>query len=237
MSHTEEKKFLISNKRVIASHISLYFSRLQLILDYDKYPWQADSISKDVTLLKQAEPCFNNDSTVVVAGIPSDFEIQKFSTAAKTLYIPPVAWNNNAISKRISNQISLTPRTLDNLIDTDLPDQISLFYARLSLNLSDTKTFFLINQILKKMYVRAKIFIEGRGKRDSVITQGKIIGPHLICNSKKILRIWTVDFVNKNLIKKLGLRLISYEVNSYNQKNGILESHRFILEKQDKQVF
>lgn len=237
MNHSEEKEMLLRNKKTIFKYPSHYFTSLIPLSDYDNFLSHSDILTKNEDLLNQATSYLDGDDIVVLAGIPRETELKVFSAAAKVVCIPPAGWSKNRLIGEINDNCAFTGHALDNIIDQDLPNKISLFYTHFSLNLSDIKTFFFVNQLLKKMRNNAKILIEGRGIHDNVIKKGKSIGPNIVLIDKQIVRVWNIDFVNEKLVSKLGLLLLSHKVNSKVKKGFFYESNQFIFEKQGKQIF
>ncbi len=231
MNHTEERELLISNRQIITAHPSSYFSTLQCISDYDGYPWQADPLSRDASLVANVKEVVTPSGIQVVMGVPTETEISTLTSAEKIICIPTACMWGNKWNKEVLNRLSFTRHDNNNLLDNDLPERISLFYSRLSLNLSDTKTFFCSNQVVKKMLMGGHLFIEGRSERDGVVSNGKRIGPNLILADDHLVRVWTKEYVANYLVKKLGLLLINQTTASHVWRGSVLESRRFILKK------
>ncbi|MFH2097404.1 MAG: NUDIX domain-containing protein [bacterium] len=239
MSYHEERNFLTLHRARIVSCPSPYFSVLINDSEYDGYPWKSDQLSADTSFLGQAQPLVSDDSVVVIAGIPMKDEIKAMSVASSVLVIPPPGYNITESGEEdwLDDHIRIAPRTLENVLDHDLPDNVSLFYARLSLNFSDTKTFFLLNQVRKKMRIGGVFCIEGRGERDGVIRRSVSYGPNLVRVDGKLLRVWTFEYVQNILVNKLNLQLIFHKERLLNQGSEYLISNQFVLRKLDAQGY
>lgn len=242
MDHIEEKEFLLRHHKTILAYSSAYFSALVPVENHDSYSWLADALSSDITLAERAVKYIHRGDVVVVADLPSEAEYRLLAGQSTSLLClaPPIWKNDLTVSKppyKVTNQFNLAPHSIDNIIDQDLPQGLSLLYAHLSLNLSDTKIFFLINQIIKKMRLGGYILIEGRTEEDYTAIAGTVIGPHIVEYNHCYIRIWTEEFIQQNLIERLRLSLVSLEHNYMEWEGKRLASIQLILQKQKAQGY
>lgn len=237
MSHSEEQDLLTVNRNAICSHHSLYFDELKPLPDYDGSP--ADQGSHSISNSAVIGELRKNISSgvVVTVGFPISKELCELAVDKHLFSVPSAGWECKINFNDSGRTFKLCHRSLNNLLDQDLPDNISLFFAQRLLNLSDTKTFFVVNQIRKKMINGGLFYIEGRSENDALVISGRPIGPNLVINRGKIIRVWTREFVDQQLVAKLGLKLVAH--NEYEEAGDSVKSSigQFLLCNSAIEVF
>ena len=224
MRHEEEKTFLKKHQRIIQECSSPYFEEVGKDKDinvlYDKFIL----INKQATDFPNiARPYVWHGNTVFEVGVSDGSDLYHFYQS-KAIRAWGTSNSNNFLAKaKLKFQDSKTGKSqklvcclAENIIYQDLPDEIDIFYARFSLNLTKTKIFFLINNVLKKMKKGGYIMIEGVTKNNYFAKDGVGIANGLVKNNKGFLiRVWDEDFIKECFLKRLHLSLVELKTQSY----------------------
>lgn len=243
MHSPEEKELLLQHKDIIEQHPSPYFAENDLENQWDethsKFAGDKELICDDIDLSKQALEYIKPGDIIFEIGVASGRDALLFAKEKKAI-IYGVDISDQALDQALSKFQTaglvdlLKPQHLnaDNIISADLPDKINVFYTRFSLNLSDTKTFFLLNEILKKMPVGGYFFVEGKTENDYKIKDGVLVGPNLVKSKDGFLiRVWNENFINQNIIERLRLKLVKMKRKPFTWGDKQGESLYFIAQK------
>lgn len=239
MSKGEEKKFLKQNKNLIKNNASPYFVKF---LQTNKMKNDRLDINYNPKLNEELDRYVKNGDNILALGLSNPKKLAQLAKIRKNIKIYGLAENNTFIKKifgefkkyKVLKRVACSVIKPDNIINLDLPEKIDLFYADDSLNLSDTKTFFLINEILKKMEIGSYFIISGKTKNHKLAKNSKKLGPNIFFdNQGLIVRLWNEKFVKNSLIKKLKLKLIKIK----KIKDGDNELLYFVAQKKSSYVY
>ncbi|MFH0853590.1 MAG: NUDIX domain-containing protein [bacterium] len=236
LQHKEEQYFLNSHEQAILLNPSVQFSNLKPWLPYDDGMPDLGKLSEVVLVKGRDSRDLPHWQTAVIFGAAPASIPSMFTRDCQLLIVKAYGKITYQANNNIADHIKICPRVIENLIDEDIPESVDLFYAPGTLNLSDTKTFFLINQIRKKMKIGGQFVIEGRGTNDLTVSRGRFLGSNLVIFQEKIIRVWTPEFVQNILVSKIGLELISQEPVARETEPGLL-IWRFLLQKTSHEVF
>lgn len=243
MQWEEEKKLIEANKEKISQNVSDYFSKSDLSLPWDSqhanYKKRDESTSKPYNIIEETLSKITPDATIFELGTATGRDALVFAKTKKSK-IFGIDISAHAINEMHKNFKSfgldhlLTTRVMDagNIIESDLPKKIDIFFARFALNLSDMKTFFLINEIIKKMPVGGYIVIEGKTKQDYKILEGKKLGPNVYRDKHGFnIRTWDESYIDEYFVKKLKLKLVEYKAASFLWGQNEANVAYFVLQK------
>ncbi|TSC95375.1 MAG: NUDIX hydrolase [Parcubacteria group bacterium Athens1014_10] len=235
MNKEEEKKFLKQNKKFIKNNASPYFTKfLQINYKLD--------INYNSELNKELNRYAKNSDNILFIGLSNYEQLVQLTKARKNIKIYGLVENSlivkfffSAFKKyKALGQIACNVVKPANIINLNLPGEIDIFYADDALNLSNTKTFFLINEVLKKMEVGGYFIISGKTKNHKSVKNSKKLGPNIFLdNQNQVARIWTEQFIKNSLIKKLKLKLIKIK----KIKDGDKELLYFVAQKKSPYVY
>ncbi|MFA6422897.1 MAG: NUDIX domain-containing protein [Patescibacteria group bacterium] len=243
MQWKEEKELIEENKKKIAKNVSDYFSKSDLSLlwdnQYANYQKRDEFALKPYNIIEETLSKLTPSATIFELGTATGRDALTFAKAKKSK-IFGIDISLHAICKMCENFMSfeldhlLTTKVMDagNIIESDLPKKIDIFFARFALNLSDMKTFFLINEIIKKMPIGGYVIIEGKTKQDYGILEGKKLGPNVYRDKHGFnIRTWDESYVNEYFVKKLKLKLVKYKKASFLWGQNRANVAYFVLQK------
>lgn len=243
MDWEQEKDFLIEHKETVEKHVSPYFTEAEQEPKWDerheKQPTEEQQTDYFVDAIKNH---IKEKNRILQIGISNGTDALFFAKE-KEAEVYGVDISNIALKKvqqmfqekKIEHAFFPIHRNAQNLLISDIPENLDSCIARFSLNLSDTKVFFLINEILKRMKVGGYIIIEGFTSNDETVKKSKDVGPHIVQDGNGIfLRVWDETYVKTSLEEKLKLTIVAMERKEYQQDK---ESIICILQKQTDYVY
>lgn len=243
MQWKEEKALLKENKKKILRNTSDYFSKNDLSLPWDDqhahYQKRDESALKPYDIIEETLSKITPNSTIFELGTATGRDALIFAKAKKPK-IFGIDISVHAINEMHKNFKSfgldhlLSTKVMDagNIIEADLPKKIDIFFARFALNLSDMKTFFLINEVIKKMPIGGYIIIEGKTEQDYKILEGKKLGPNVYRDKHGFnIRTWDESYIDEYLVKKLKLKLVKYKTASFLWEQNKANVAYFVLQK------
>ncbi len=237
MRHHEERNFLLVHHDVIQEHASTTLSGQEPLMSYDECDLASMERAGETSIVQNVVQGSAPGTTVVFVGNPPQASLPKLLKERSVVVIPPAHWENNPGVIDRKNRSVVTPRTVENIIDDDLPHNIALFYAQKTLNLSDTKTFFLLNQVRKKMAIGGIFFLEGRSDEDVQRLHGQSLSSNLFLAGRKVLRVWNPEYVHRELVDRLGLTLVLEQERSEENNGTASVIRQFVLKKDREEGF
>jgi len=245
MKWREEGKLLESKKRELRKNISNYFTQADVSSLWDTQNELYDDKKRSPFVTESYDVMGDTLNKIPFGGIVFEVGIgigrdSLVFARERKAQIFGVDISSSAI-KRLNKNFKdqgfkhlLTSKVLDvgNIIQLDIPDGINVFFSRFALNLSDTKSFFFLNEIIKKMPIGGYIVIEGKSEKDYKIKKGIKLGPHIYQDTRGlIIRTWDKVYVNTYLVHKLKLKLISFKMGKYTLEKNVAHSVYIVLKK------
>lgn len=239
MNKIVEKNFLRQNKNFIKNNTSPYFAKF---LQINKIKNDNSNIGYSLELNEELDKYAKNGDNILSIGLSNYDQLVEIVKAKKNIKICGFAENKVILKKALNafknrgvlNQTDCDVFNPSNIINCNLPEKINIFYANDTLNLSDTKIFFLINEILKKMEIGGYFIISGKTKNHKSVKNSKKLGPNIFFDNQGLIaRVWTEQFIKNSLIGKLKLKLIKIK----KIKNGDNELLYFVAQKKSSYTY
>lgn len=120
----------------------------------------------------------------------------------------------SARSEERKGTLGVLRKDVHDLLSGDLPDAMDRCLVQGALNLSDTKTFYVVNEIVRKMKVGALLFVEGLSGEGVIgLGQGRTVGKNLfMLDDGRLVRQWNEEFLRTAIAGRLKLAVESLSV-------------------------
>lgn len=240
----EEKDFLLEHQEVIAMSPSNDLNVYDLEDKWDELHRKnmdrdEDDVLRENDVAHQTLQFLNDQDSILEIGVSTGRDALLFAKQKNTKIvgcdISQVALRE--VQKKFFAQgleKSFTPLhgAAENFFSADIPRNINLFYSRFSLNLSINKTFFFLNDVIKKMEVGGRLVLEGKTKKDYKVQRAHSCGLNLVMDDQGFLiLVWDERFIMQKLIQPLRLKSIEISHRPYEWKGEKGESLLWIAQK------